>query len=211
VTRVDWDCEVVTEFADHNLGLKVRVSSGLDWVFGLVDRAIVLEDDCRPSSSFFRYCEELLGRYADDERVFSISGDNFQNGRHPERESYYFSRYAHVWGWATWRRVWNEYDLTMSTWPALRDARWLARQFDTAAEVRYWTRIFDAVYADEIDTWDYQLFFTALRTGGLTALPAVNLVSNIGFRRDATHIKYRNALAEIAAGELGFPSAIRTA
>ena len=205
IEKVDWDCEVMTNFTTENLGCKRRVSSGMDWVFGLTERAIVLEDDCMPSSSFFRYCEDLLEKYADDDRVFSISGDNFLNRRYPENYSYYFSRYPHPWGWASWRRAWKHYDVTISDWPALRDAVWLARQFDTENEVRYWTRTFDAVHAGNIDTWDYQLFLAAWKREALITVPAVNLISNIGFRLDATHTTYKETGAEQATGHLEFP------
>ena len=205
IEQVDWDCDVVTDYAIENLGCKTRVSSGIDWVFGQTERAIVLEDDCVPSPSFFWYCEELLERYAKDERVFSISGDNFLGKRHPRHDSYYFSKYPHPWGWASWRRAWENYDVTMSAWPALRASGWLDRQFDTENERRYWSRTFDAVHAGNIDTWDYQMFFAAWRTESLNTVPAVNLISNIGFGVDATHTKYRETGADMATGLLEFP------
>src|SRR3954453_1153033 len=110
VERVDWPCDVVRDFADENLGLKKRIPRGLHRVFGEAPEAIILEDDCLPHPSFFRYCAELLERYRDDERVMMISGDNFQGGRRRTPDSYYFSRYVHSWGWATWRRAWQHFD-----------------------------------------------------------------------------------------------------
>ena len=115
VERVDWNCDVKSNFSDSNLGCKRRVSSGLKWVFEQVERAIILEDDCLPDPSFFGYCESLLERYADDSRVSAISGNNFQFGRSRTDASYYFSKYAHCWGWATWRHAWNLLDL--DCWP----------------------------------------------------------------------------------------------
>lgn len=98
---VDWDCEVQTNFSDVNLGCKRRVSSGIDWVFEQVEEAIILEDDCLPDPTFFRFCEELLARYRHDQRIGMISGDNFQFGSRRNDDSYYFSKYVHIWGWAT--------------------------------------------------------------------------------------------------------------
>ena len=121
VDRVDWDCEVLTNYSDINLGCKARISSGLDWVFDTVEEAIVLEDDCLPHPSFFRFCEELLVKYRDDERIAQIGGVNFQSGRRRTNYSYYFSRYAHIWGWATWRRAWRHYDVALKAWPLIRD------------------------------------------------------------------------------------------
>lgn len=97
VADVDWPCAVQREYADSNLGLKQRVSSGLDWVFSEVDRAIVLEDDCVPHADFFMFCDALLDRYAEDERVAAVTGDNFQEGNKRGEASYYFSKYNHVW------------------------------------------------------------------------------------------------------------------
>src|SRR5512139_3287315 len=116
IDRVDWDCEVLTNFSDTNLGCKNRVSSGIDWVFEQVPEAIILEDDCLPHPTFFRFCEELLERYRDDERIGMISGDNFQLGQKRTDASYYFSRYNHIWGWASWRRAWRHYDREASAW-----------------------------------------------------------------------------------------------
>lgn len=105
IDQVDWDCKVLTNYSDVNLGCAKRILSGLDWIFGNFERAIILEDDCLPDPSFFPFCEELLERYKNDDRVMSISGQNSQFGRSRTSYSYYFSRYAHCWGWATWRRA----------------------------------------------------------------------------------------------------------
>ena len=113
--EVDWPCEVERDYADANLGCKRRVSTGVSWVFEQAEEAILLEDDCLPHPSFFRYCEELLERYRDDDRVMHISGDNLRFGRRGEA-SYFFSRYPHVWGWASWRRAWRHYDPDLREW-----------------------------------------------------------------------------------------------
>jgi hypothetical protein len=125
INQVSWDCEVLTNYSDVNLGCKKRISSGLDWVFKQCDEAIILEDDTLPHSTFFRFCSELLERYRDDQRVMMICGQNLQFGRKVNPYSYYFSRCPHIWGWATWRRAWNHFDLKMKSWPALRNTSWL--------------------------------------------------------------------------------------
>lgn len=122
IERVDWPCEVLTNFSEINLGCKVRVSSGLDWVFEQVEEAIILEDDCLPDPTFFRFCQEMLARYRDDQRIGMISGDNLQFGRRQNDESYYFTKYVHIWGWATWRDRWRDsYDVNLKKWPSIRD------------------------------------------------------------------------------------------
>src|SRR5262245_21941551 len=112
-TAVDWPCEVHTDFASANLGLARRMYSGLSWVFSQEERAIVLEDDCVPDASFFAFCEELLERYRDDNRVLTINGDTFQDRDVALPYSYWFSRYPHSWGWASWRRAWQLMDFEM--------------------------------------------------------------------------------------------------
>src|SRR4030095_1100293 len=78
--NIDWGCEVLKNYSDVNLGCGQRPASGLDWVFQNVDRAIIMEDDCLPHPTFFRFCDELLEHYRDDERVMTVSGNNFQYG-----------------------------------------------------------------------------------------------------------------------------------
>jgi hypothetical protein len=188
IDTVDWPCEVLKNYSEVNLGCKMRVSSGLDWVFEQVEEAIILEDDCLPDQSFFPFCDELLERYRDDERVIMISGDNFQDGNWTTEESYYFSRYTHIWGWASWRRAWRNYDVEMKEWPIQKKNGLLKKVFPDSIISRYrWKRIFDSVYDGSIDTWDYQWLLACWKQGGLSCLPKSNLISNIGFGPEATH------------------------
>ncbi|MCA2504064.1 MAG: glycosyltransferase family 2 protein [Microcystis sp. M54BS1] len=206
IEGVDWDCEVLTNYSDVNLGCKNRVSSGLDWVFHTVEEAIILEDDCLPHPSFFRFCQELLDYYRDDKRIMAISGDNFQLGRNRTEYSYYFSRYSHIWGWATWRRAWQYYDVKMKLWQEIRDGNWLESILGKTQAVKYWTKIFQTYYDGKIDTWDYPWNFACWIQNGLTILPNVNLVSNIGFGEDATHtIGSKSRLANLGVQEMNFP------
>lgn len=205
-TAVDWPCEVKTLFREKNLGCKQAVSQALDWYFECEEEGVVLEDDCVPDPSFFRYCDELLEYHRNDDRVALISGDNFQFGRAYGDSSYYFSRYVHIWGWASWRRMWRHYDRDMKAWPAFRDGGGLQRIFGTRSrEIKYWRRVFDAVHRGEIDTWDYQVNFAVWAQRMLTILPQKNLVKNIGFGTDATHTTARSKFADMLAEQLGFP------
>ena len=187
IERVDWPCRVVTNFSDHNLGCRRRVSSGIDWVFSLVEEAIFLEDDCLPDPTFFAFCEELLDRYRPDARVMHIGGTNFQGNARVSDESYYFSRHVHVWGWATWRRAWRHYDVDMQAWSWAREQGRISDILSTPAERQAFTPLFDRVARREIDTWDAQWTVACRAQNGLSIVPARNLVSNIGFRGDATH------------------------
>ena len=190
IEQVDWDCEVLKNYSDTNLGCKKRVSSGLNWVFSEVEEAIILEDDCLPHSSFFRYCATLLDRYRHDERVMAISGDNFQEGQKRTDYSYYFSRYHHCWGWASWRRAWKYWDDNPEKWLKFRNAGLMNLVCDDPYECKHWTGIFNRVFLEgKPDSWAYIWTFACWSQGGLTTLPNVNLVSNIGFGSDSTHTK----------------------
>lgn len=204
IDQVNWDCEVLTNFSDKNLGCRNRVSSGLDWVFSNVEEAIILEDDCLPSVSFFTFCQALLERYRNDERIFSISGNNFQFGRTRTEYSYYYSRYPHCWGWATWRRAWQHFDVEMKLWEAYKDAQLINAVFEDPDEQHYWINILDKTYKKAIDSWAYIWGYTCWSQNGLTVLPETNLVSNIGFRSDAAHTSddTGNILANIPVGDI---------
>lgn len=207
VTNVDWPCEVATNFASTNLGLRQRMASGISWVFEQAEEAIILEDDCLPHPTFFRFCAELLDRYRDERRIMHISGDCFVNNPSPTY-SYYFTRYAHVWGWATWRRAWTQYDATLEGWTDRRTRSRILRELSSSAERRFWNSILDEVRRGEIDTWDYQWAFTLLSANAWGINPTVNLVHNIGFGGSATHtLNADSKLANLSAGEMNFPLA----
>jgi hypothetical protein len=200
---VDWECEVKTNFSEVNLGCKKRMSSGIDWVFSEVEEAIFLEDDCVPSPEFFKFCSEMLARYRDNPQVMHIAGVNFQAGQVRGGGSYYFSKFTHVWGWATWRRAWQHYDVTLRSWPQARRENRISKLHSTQLECEYWSAIFDKVHAGKIDTWDYQWVYACWRQNGIGIIPNVNLITNIGAGPDATHTKGAVGSLEIPAGTLG--------
>lgn len=186
VARPDWPCDVLRLYADANLGCRQRMASGITWAFQQVEEAIVLEDDCLPEPTFFRFCTELLEYYRNETRIMAISGDCFQPAN-TSQHSYYFSIFPHIWGWATWRRAWERYDLNMREWPNLRKSGWLKKLLGTPKAFTYWKRVFDIAAAGKINTWDVQWVFSCWRHNGLAVLPRTNLVRNIGFGAHATH------------------------
>lgn len=202
---VDWPCNVQKNYSDVNMGCKRRISSGLDWVFSNVEEAIILEDDCLPDTSFFLFCEDLLDRYRQDERIGHISGVNFQFGARRPQESYYFSRYPHVWGWATWRRAWQDYDVEVKDWPEVRNENKFNHLFADKRLARRWGSIFTEVHEGMIDTWDYQWVFSNMVNNRLSITPHYNLVSNIGFGDQATNTRKKGITAEIPTSQMEFP------
>lgn len=205
IETVDWDCTVSTNYSDLNLGCKRRVSSGLNWVFETVTEAIILEDDCLPHPSFFRFCQDLLTHYREDTRIATISGDNFLFGRRRTTDSYYFSRYNHCWGWATWKRAWQYYDVDLKLWPEILNGGWLNDILSDRSAAIDWTERFQTVYSNKLNTWDYQWTFACWLQGSLSVLPNVNLVSNIGFGNNSTHNNQDKKLAEIPHESMQFP------
>lgn len=186
---VDWECEVKRNYSETNLGCARRVASGLDWVFGQVEEAIILEDDCVPDASFFPFCEELLARYRYDNRISLIAGCNFQADgvSRGGGGSYYFSRYLHCWGWASWRRAWTAYDHDLRSWHDGEAQRWLRKQPWMAVEKRWWRHVLAETSGARIDTWDFPFVWPHMMAGRLGIVAQPNLVTNIGFGPEATH------------------------
>lgn len=206
-TAVNWPCEVKTLFRSENLGCRRAVSSALDWFFDEEPEGIVLEDDCLASPTWFAFAEEMLARYREDKRIMCVSASHFHGKQHVPEHSYFFSRYNHCWGWASWRRAWAMYDSDMSSWPKLRKQNWLAGiGYGDRHFVGYWRRLFDRVHASRINSWAYRWTFSCWSQNGLSILPARNLVSNIGFSDEATNTGAGNALEGVTPLEdLSFP------
>lgn len=209
VSLVDWECEVFTRFSNVNLGVMKGESSAMDWFFEHEEEGIILEDDTCPSQSFFWYCQELLERYRHDERVWCIMGNNLMpEWNHQSGDSYYISAhgYGAYWGWAGWRRVWRKYDVNMVAWPACRDEHMLDGHFYNGAEKAEAYMLFDAQFAGMIRSWDYQMDFGRILNRGVTCIPNVNLVRNVGFGGGGSNTKNeRDPRNKSDLSELAFP------
>ncbi len=210
---IDWDCAVHTRFLDSNLGCKAAVSSAISWFFENEEQGIILEDDCLPTLSFFRFCDELLARYKEQERVMMISGwSALDFAPNPSAhtlcpkarlsEDYFFSKYNHIWGWASWARAWAKYERESSNFAS--DFAHFA--FSSASERRSWRKIFSAYYGGNIDTWDYPWTFSIWKARGLCVYPKNNMIQNIGFNRDdAAHTHGDSKFATMPSYEIVFP------
>lgn len=185
---VDWPCEVKTLFRAKNLGVMYACVNAINWFFDNEDEGIILEDDVIPALAFFGYCEYLLDYYRDNPKVMMISGCNPVAGRYHSDYTYDFTNYALVWGWASWKRAWKEYDVDMKIWPAFKRDRQLLEVPKATRELEIiWTDIYEKAYSKQIIGWDYQWFFAINRNHSFMVIPKVNLIKNIGFREDATH------------------------
>lgn len=195
VDLVDWDCQVHTRFNEQNVGLRKGVSSAIEWFFSQEPEGIVLEDDTLPVTTFFRFCEEMLERYRNDPRIWVIMGNNLMlDWPRQGNDSYYFSAhgYGAPWGWASWRRVWDHYDVDMKLWPELKRSSLLKDFFLNKDEERDVHGMFDYVHQGTMNSWSYQLDVTRIMNHGLNILPNTNLVRNIGFGAGSTHTMDEN-------------------
>ena len=209
LSQIDWDCELKTLIREENLGCGKGPAEAISWFFDQVEMGIILEDDCLPNDSFFKFMEELLIRYKDDNRIMQISGTN-RLGKYQYQDSdqsYYFANYASEWGWGTWKRAWNLYDFEISAWEDKNVKKIIRQLFDKPTYFKFISRILDKTFKNpKVSWWDYQWGFTKEINSGLSVVPAKNLVSNIGFGTDATHTfnvysKFNNLPSE----EIRFP------
>ena len=144
--EIDWKCEIFINFSEVNKGCKKAVSDGISWFFEKEEEGIILEDDCLPSKDFYKFCSLLLKRYRFDQRVWAICGNGYQKNNFKNDESYFFSRYTDVWGWATWKRCWKFYDSDIKSWSMNKSCSLLNNIFEDKRELRYWNNIFDRLY-----------------------------------------------------------------
>lgn len=185
VENIDWDCDAHRHYSKYNLGCGRNIAQGLNCVFENEEMAIILEDDTLPAMSFFQYCQELLIRYKDDNRIMHIGGTNW----HPEVKvtdaSYFFSKDAHIWGWATWKRAWDYFDYYMKDYPKFVSSKQYKNVINLKREQKYFLNRWGSFYktnylSKERSNWDYQWYYTILKNNGLCIWPSSNLVSNIG-------------------------------
>lgn len=212
INKVDWNCDVKRLYHEKNLGCSYGVQSAFNWFFKFEERGIILEDDCLPSLSFFQFCEEMLEKYNNDEEVISINGSNLgynlNNGY-----SYTFSRFFNMWGWATWRRSAEKINYGITDWkhnkrPLFTIYKHIHQNiFDFDLNwYKYWKNKFDLISHDDKITWDWQWVYYQIMNNKKSVVPAINMVTNIGFNENATHTKTKdNPSSNIKSFELKFP------
>ena len=207
VSQVDWACEVTYEIAETNMGIRKRFVTGLGDVFAKVDEAIIVEDDCLPNSSFFYFQQEMLSRYRDDPSVGLVCGFNPLGSISQLTDSHLFSSYSAVWGWGTWKRVWETYDSSASDWLTPKGRRAVYSQIRSSSARRFWSHNFNLVAKNsDYSTWDYQLIFNQMLHHRKNIFPKSSLVSNLGFSIDANHtMDVNHPLALITSEELRMP------
>lgn len=200
INKIDWTCEIKTLFRDNNLGCRDAVSSAITWFFDSVEEGIILEDDCLPNQSFFTFCEVLLDKYRTEEKIMHIGGTNFQDNIKRGNASYYFSIHPNIWGWATWKRAWKNYSINMDEFDGFKKTQ---TTFKHPRIAKFNIDKLEKTRSGEINTWDYQWFYSIWKLNGICIIPNSNLITNIGFGENATHTKDLNSfLSGISTSEL---------
>ena len=202
---IDWPCEVNKKYENFNLGCKKGVSKGISWLFNFENQGIILEEDCIPDVSFLNFAEKMLEKYKYENEIYTVTGDCFIKKPINNNLSYYYSKYPHCWGWATWKNRWEKFDGQIKFWPELKKSKKWKRLHPDFLERLYWNKIMNRVYKNEIDSWAYPWAATVWNSGGKIVTPMLNLVSNIGFETDGTHTKdIKSNLSNIPKYKLDF-------
>jgi hypothetical protein len=200
---IDWDCEIIKNYSDTNMGCKYRPYTGISYALEREDKVIILEDDILPSISFFRFMDEMLEKYSEYKDIMMVSGNNVISDIYTTdgNVSYLFSAYPSIWGWGTWKRAWKKMDINMSDWKETR------KNFN----IKPWTlkyvlkRQYDKVYFKESNIWDFQWQYARYKNNGIGVVPLQNLITNIGFGKDATHTTKKGKMADVQSSEIEFP------
>jgi len=201
--NIDWKCTVKKLYRNEHLSAKLSISGAIDWFFENEEMGIILEDDCLPSQSFFIFCEYLLNKYKNDTRFASISGNNFSKIAY-SNDSYFFSRYSYMWGWASWKSSWEAHKKIMQNFDKIIPSVKSLSINNRYANSRI---INNAIRANsgKIDTWDLQWILSNYLNNKLIFIPRNNLVKNIGYDSDATNTKVNNPAKIINNYEIKFP------
>jgi hypothetical protein len=206
--KIDWQCEVLFNTSETNLGCRERIISGLNWVFNKEEKAIILEDDCIPTNEFFNYMEILLDRYQNKKKISSICGTNFLSDSYDVQDSYLYSKYCHVWGWGTWRDRWFKIDSELKNLEKIKKNKFLKKYLGSTRAYFYWHWILNRVNKNKIDSWAYIWNFTNFINGDLSIIPSTNLLSNIGIGKDSSHTRslpYKYIKADASKKKMNFP------
>lgn len=201
--HIDWECEVHKNYAESNMGCKERVHTGISWVLENEESTIILEDDVVPMPEFFIYCQVMLKHYKDNDKVMMVSGTNLLKEVEVKNQ-YTFSCFSSIWGWATWKRAWEKYDVDIKEWPRVhKEGSFKCVQSGLA--YMFLKRNMDSVYNHVKDTWDIQWDFCRHYYRGLGVVPKENMIKNIGFdREDATHTT-GSSTEDFSYGSIEFP------
>lgn len=193
---IDWPCDVKKLYRKKNIGCGKAISEAISWFFENENKGIILEDDTLPESDFFRFCEDLLNKYENDERIMHISGCTFLPQSMTPKDSYYYSELPFIWGWATWKRSWKHYSYSFDFEPSFNFDTFLRKKLTSKKKYNYWKKPVIDILSGKMDTWDFQWTLTCWWKNGICIVPAKNLVKNIGFGEQGTHTNGSEAITQ---------------
>lgn len=188
---IDWDCEIHTLFQKENLGVDPGMETAISWFFDNVEDGIILEDDCLPQQSFFKFSEILLDKYKNDPKVFMICGTNFQDGENRGTGSYYFSNYP-TWGYAMWKRSWKNFDSKLNSFPVFKKNKEIHLVLQDVKQIRFWMKFFEKIYNKKFNFTDSRITYSMWKNKSVCIIPNKNLIKNIGFDADSTHAEKKD-------------------
>jgi hypothetical protein len=187
IANVRLNSKILTNYNKKNLGVKHSPEQGIDWFFKKEKFGIILEDDCIPSQTFYKFCSTLLIKYKKTNNIWAISGYNFKGKTNFGDGDYFISKYFLGWGWATWKRSWLKNDRNLTFWKKWKKENILSKFFSKNIEIRYWTKMIDKFYAKKIVSWDMFFLASMWKNNSFCILPNINMIKNIGFDSEATH------------------------
>lgn len=207
IEQIDWPCELKTLFRSENRGCGHGPAEAITWFFENVERGVILEDDCMADESFFYFCEELLIKYQNDLRVSMIGGTNPVINWKEKKQSYLFTNMGFSWGWASWRRSWQEFDYLSATWSTPETKQRIRTYLNHTPHFDHFASEFDYYFKEvRSDVWDFQWLLTRFNQQTCTILPTTNLITNIGFTEDSTHTFEANTnISYLATKSVQFP------
>lgn len=207
--HINWDCEIIKNYAEINKGVYNRIGLGAKWVLEREDIAIFLEDDNLPELSFFQFSAEMLERYKDDTRVLWVCGTNYLKEYQPEDgSSYVFSKHMLPCGWASWRSKFNRfYDGDLQLWNDNYIKKRIKFEYDNKSllrqDIENWNKESRKILKGERPlSWDYQMSFTQRVHGLYAIVPKFNQITNIGVDLDSIHggISFDNEMVKRFCG-----------
>ncbi len=201
INKIDWQCDLKIKKSKKHLNAYNSYKNAVKWFFKNEKEGIVLEDDTVPNKSFFIFCSKLLKRYRNNKKIAMICGTQFNSGI-IKKESYLFSYFPMMWGYATWRRTINDHDDKMKNWPRIKK-NFFSEFTNNKMFVKYWTKIFNDGYNKKFLAYDFQMMYSNLKNKKLSIIPKKNLVKNIGFVDEATHTKTKQWYSEMETYKLG--------
>jgi len=188
IENIDWNCEVNYLRYQNHLSARDSIYNSISWFFENVEEGIILEDDCLPNESFFKFCEILLSKYKNNKEINMIAGTNYFEDLNDEM-NYFYSKHFMVWGWATWKDRWQEFKLEDFSRYYQELQITSLKKYYSRRYIHYMNKRWKKSSRFEIDTWDYQWVHHCLLKETFSIVPPRNLISNIGI--DGTNTRFK--------------------